>query len=138
MGRPSDARVEAGFDFVCAVRHIERHWDEYRDPAFWTRLNPHLTVSANPFSADRADVPALTPDVVSRALTQLDASGFIATPPLVPDSRMAPIRRAMTSTTSVSRDSTRCLIPCWAKGTAGWRMGSGRFVCPPVIRRSAD
>jgi len=95
MGRPSDARVEAGFDFVCAVRHIERHWDEYRDPAFWTALNPHLTVSASPFTPDRADVPALTPDVVGRALTQLDASGFLATPPLVPEARMAPIRRAM-------------------------------------------
>ena len=95
MGRPSDARVEAGFDFVCAVRHIERHWDDYRDPAFWTRLNPHLTVSASPFAADRSDVPALTPNVVDRALTQFDASGFLATPAVVPESRMAPMRQAM-------------------------------------------
>lgn len=95
MGRPSEARVDAGFEFVRALRHIERHWDDYRDPAFWTRLNPHLTVSATPFRSDHATFAAVTPDVVDRALTQLDTSGFFATPPVVPESRMAPMRRAM-------------------------------------------
>lgn len=94
MGRPADARVEAGFDFVLALRYIERHWQEFRDPAFWVRLNPHLTVTDRPF---RAHIPAaaLTPEVVTRALQQLDQSGFLATPPVVPDARLAPMRQAI-------------------------------------------
>lgn len=87
-------QADAGFEFVAALRHLERHWADYQDPAFWTRLNPHLTVSDRPWATE-AVCPALTPDVASRAAAQLDAEGFLATPAVVPEARMAPLRQAI-------------------------------------------
>ncbi len=95
MGRPSVARVEAGFDFVLALRHIERHWARYRTAEFWRDLNPHLTVSVCPLSISRPDAPRVTGAIAERAATQLDRDGYLATPPLVHETRMAPIRQAM-------------------------------------------
>lgn len=95
MGRPSVARVEAGFDFVLALRHIERHWADYRTPEFWRGLNPHLTVSASPLATARPHPAIVSDDAAASAAVQLDRDGYLATSPVVTDARMAPIRQAM-------------------------------------------
>jgi hypothetical protein len=88
-------RVEAGFKMVGAYRHIERNWERYRDPAYWLEINPELTITDCPVRARQDPLPGLTDEAVDRAITQLDQSGFLATPGVVSEERMAPIRRAM-------------------------------------------
>jgi hypothetical protein len=88
----SPGRGDTGFERVATLRRIERLWSTYKDPAFWLEINPHLTISDRPGSARASALPGLTPDAVERAITQLDTSGFLATPPVVPDTRLAPVR----------------------------------------------
>ncbi len=95
MGLPSRARVDAGFEFVAALRTIERRWPTYRDPEFWRRLNPHLTVSDRPLARVTGTPPALTPTVVDRALAQFDRSGYLLAPSVIADDRLAPMRQAI-------------------------------------------
>lgn len=96
MERPAQGRIEEGFEFVRLLRQLERRWDDFRDPGFWARLNPRLTISDRPFPAAGDAQPALTPARVGQALAQLDVSGFLTTPPVVPDHTMAPMRDAIT------------------------------------------
>lgn len=95
MERPAPARIDEGFEFVRLLRRMERHWDEFRDPGFWMRVNPHLTITDRPFPASAPPRPGLTPPEVERGLAQLDGSGFITTPPVVPETVMAPMRTAI-------------------------------------------
>ncbi|GEM_PF-3031410 len=62
------------------------------DPDFCRRLNPHLTITDRPFPAAADSNPALDSGVVGRSLAQLDESGFLVTPAVVPEPVMAPMR----------------------------------------------
>ncbi len=95
MERPAHARIDEGFAFVALLRQMERRWREFRDPGFWSRLNPHLTITDRPFPAVAQPRAAFTASEVHRGLAQLDESGFITTPPVVPEHVMAPMRAAI-------------------------------------------
>lgn len=100
MGRPGVTRVDAGFDVVVALRQVERQWDAFRDPAFWQEINPHLTVSDRPLQAVRGAAPEISTEAAARAAAQLDREGYLCTPPVVSESRMAPMRQAMDALTA--------------------------------------
>lgn len=147
MDRPAPARVDEGFEFVRLLRQMERRWEEFRDPDFWARLNPHLTISNHPFPATVDAQPALTSMRVDHALAQLDVSGFLITPPVVPERAMAPMRNAIeglaaqqipTYFVCVYDEFYHCfagldalLVPLLGEGYRGVGHGLAAFYVPP-------
>lgn len=84
-------QIDAGFDEVRRERAVRSRIDDVRNPEFWRRLNPGLTVSDEPFARPRPRV-RVDPAVVDRAKRQLVEEGYMQTPPLVVDDDMVRLR----------------------------------------------
>ena len=86
--------IDAGFDRVRTMRFLRARADEVHDAAFWRGLNPHLTVSDQPFSAAASRVP-IEQAVVTNAARQIADEGYLLAPPLVQPRKLAALRLAV-------------------------------------------
>jgi hypothetical protein len=84
-------QIDAGFAHVRAERFLRAHAADVRDPEFWRRLNPGLTISERPMAAAPAPL-AVDQSTTARAARQIVDEGYFQTPPVVPVERLAALR----------------------------------------------
>ena len=94
MERLSDAKINAGFERIEAVRRLERDRAQYLDPDYWRALNPELSITASPF-VDTPPVDVM-PDEAAAHASQLQEEGYLQTRPLVSAHMCARLARAVT------------------------------------------
>ena len=87
-------QIDAGFEDVRRERAVRSRIDDVRNPDFWRRLNPELTISDEPFTRPRPRVP-VAPAIVDRAKRQLVEEGYMQTPPLVVDDEAVRLRQGI-------------------------------------------
>jgi hypothetical protein len=88
------AEIEAGFAQVKAERELQKRLDDVRDPDFWRRLNPELTISDFPLAARHGRI-APAPAAIDRCREQLLADGYLHAPPIVPRAETARLAAAV-------------------------------------------
>ncbi|TAK13423.1 MAG: hypothetical protein EPO35_10355 [Acidobacteria bacterium] len=91
----TNADIDAGFAQVRRERALHRRLDDVRNPDFWRRLNPELSITDFPLrrAARRAAPPAA---VLDRCRRQLLADGYLHVPSLVPRDEAERLAAAVT------------------------------------------